>query len=242
MIKRLPIFAAAVIIVAACHALAAQQPPTATRELGIKYVRDSAEYAALVRQVYRTAGEAVERRRPAGVDWAVVLDVDETTLDNSTYQVERAVYGLPYDAAAWNAWVERRQAPAVPGVVGFIDRVRRAGAHVAWITNRDQALGDATRDNLKRAGVWTEDDRLCPQHAQYPKAERRREVAAGRGACGWPNRPMRVVAFVGDQMGDFPSASELIPETGTDDAFGTTCFLLPNPMYGDWTSRVTRVK
>jgi predicted secreted acid phosphatase len=41
-------------------------------------------------------------------------------------------------------------------------------------------------------------------------------------------------------MGDFPDASEHIPDTGTDAAFGRTCFLLPNSMYGQWTSRVTR--
>jgi predicted secreted acid phosphatase len=51
---------------------------------------------------------------------------------------------------------------------------------------------------------------------------------------------MKVTAFVGDQMGDFPTPDENIPEAGSDVAFGRTCFLLPNPMYGDWTSRVTR--
>jgi predicted secreted acid phosphatase len=52
---------------------------------------------------------------------------------------------------------------------------------------------------------------------------------------------MRVVAFVGDQLGDFPSAAEQIPQTGTDAAFGRACFLLPNSMYGGWTTSVTRV-
>ena len=62
----------------------------------------------------------------------------------------------------------------------------------------------------------------------------------GSGDCAWPNTPMRVLAFVGDQLGDFPEAAEAIPGTGSDDAFGTVCFLLPNPMYGSWTTRVTR--
>jgi predicted secreted acid phosphatase len=51
---------------------------------------------------------------------------------------------------------------------------------------------------------------------------------------------MHVLAFIGDQMGDFPDASEGFPDTGSDTAFGRACFLLPNPMYGDWTTRVTR--
>jgi len=174
--------------------------------------------------------------------WAVVLDIDETTLDNSTYQMERAVYGLAFGSDSWNAWVLRREAPAVPGVKRFVDRVRAAGGHVAWISNRDAALTDAIRANLAMVGVWSDDDRLCGIKPQYPKSQRRREVVTGTGDCSWSNTPMRVLAFVGDQLGDFPAAAEMIPGTGSDDAFGTTCFLLPNPMYGEWVSRVTRAR
>ena len=218
-----------------------QQPPTAARGLEIKYLRDSEEYAALARQTYRLAADAVDRARASvSGPWAVVMDVDETTLDNSTYQLERAAYGLPFDNDSWNAWVERRAASAVPGVKSFIDRVRGGGGHVAWITNRDASRGEATRANLASIGVWAGDDRLCGIKPDYPKAQRRREVVTGAGECAWPNVPMRVVAFMGDTMGDFPAASEMIPGTGTDEAFGKTCFLLPNPLYGDWTARVTR--
>src|ERR1700712_3968327 len=107
-------------------------------ELGIKYARDSEEYGALTRQVYRTAGDALAHLTAAvgAQPWAVVLDVDETALDNSVYQLERATYGLPFDQSSWSAWIRRRQAPAVPGAVDFIASVRKAGGHIAWITNR----------------------------------------------------------------------------------------------------------
>ena len=236
-------FAATAGLVCICWmAVVAQQ--TAVRELGIKYMRDSEEYATLTRQVYRLAGEAVMRAaNSAGAQrWAVVLDIDETTLDNSTYQVERAVYGLAFENESWSAWVMRREAPAVPGVRAFTDRIRAAGGHVAWISNRDAALADAIQANLAIVGVWGDDDRLCGAKPQYPKSQRRREVVTGTGDCSWSNTPMRVLAFVGDQLGDFPLAAEMIPGTGSDAAFGTTCFLLPNPMYGDWVSRVTRTR
>jgi 5'-nucleotidase (lipoprotein e(P4) family) len=225
-------------------ALGHAQQPGPVRELGIKYMRDSEEYATLARQVYRMAGDAVARAASAGRpgQWAVVLDVDETSLDNSTYQLERATYGLPYDDGSWAAWVRRREAPPVPGVKTFIDIVRRSRGHVAWISNRNAALTDATRDNLKAAGLWNDDDRLCLQmNAQDPKSTRRRGVATGAGECSWPGTPTAIVVFVGDQLGDFPDAGERIPDTGTDAAFGHTTFLLPNSMYGGWTTRVTRV-
>jgi len=210
--------------------------------LEIKFVRDSAEYATLARQTYRLAGDAVRRaaqtigRSP----WAVVLDLDETVLDNSAYQLERAAYGLPFESASWAAWTERREAAAVPGVVEFVSIVRQSGGHLAWISNRNTTVEIPTKANLQALGVWSDDDRLCLQRdSQHTKRMRRAEVIAGSGNCAW-STAMRVPVFVGDQMGDFPVPDENIPETGTDAAFGRTCFLLPNPMYGDWTTRVTR--
>lgn len=219
-----------------------QSPPTATA-LEIKFVRDSAEYATIARQTYRLATDAVRRAaQSAGrTPWAVVLDLDETVLDNSAYQLERAAYGLPFEPASWAAWTERREAGAVAGVSEFIAAVRQLGGHVAWISNRNTTVETPTRANLQTLGVWNDDDRLCLQlDSQHTKRMRRAEVVSGSGNCAWSGRAMKVAVFVGDQMGDFPAADENIPETGGDAAFGRTCFLLPNPMYGDWTTRVTR--
>jgi 5'-nucleotidase (lipoprotein e(P4) family) len=214
-------------------------------DTGTKYTRDSEEYATLARQVYRLAGEAVGRAAQGfgARPWAAILDIDETALDNSTYQLERATYNLPFDDVSWDAWVTRREAGAVPGVADFIASVRRAGGHVAWITNRDATVVTATRANLQAVHLWNDDDRLCVQDsAARTKRIRRGEVVAGQGACAWSGQPMQIAALVGDQMGDFPEADEKIPNTGTDAAFGHACFLLPNAMYGGWTTKVTRVR
>jgi 5'-nucleotidase (lipoprotein e(P4) family) len=237
-------FIVASIAVACLASVEAQSPPL-VHELGIKYVRDSEEYAALARQVYRLAADAVQRSSPAASNrrWAVVMDIDETALDNSTYQLDRASYGLPFDETSWNAWVLRRAAAAVPGVVPFIAAVRQAGGHVAWISDRDTTTFDATQANLTTVGLWNSDDRLClkdPTDAQRNKAVRRAEVVAGKGACAWNGTVMTVTAFLGDQMSDFPQKGESFPNIG-DESFGHTWFLLPNPMYGGWTTRVTRV-
>jgi 5'-nucleotidase (lipoprotein e(P4) family) len=222
------------------------EPPAEPAHLEIKWVRDSAEYAALVRQVYRQATGAVRaavERLGSGRDWGVVLDIDETALDNSVYQLERAAYGKPFDEPSWNAFVRRMQSPALPGVVDFVNAVRAAGGHVAWISGRDDATREETRRNLAHGGLWNDDDRLCLQTEKaYTKAVRRREVSTGTGACAWPGRPVEVLAYLGDQVGDFPAAGEDLPEAGRDEAFGTRFFLLPDPMYGWWTTRVTRDK
>jgi len=218
----------------------AQAPPAGAT--GIKYMRDSEEYAALIRQVYRQAADAVSRRATtlAPGSWAVVLDIDETALDNSTYQLDRVAYGLAFENTSWNAWVLRREAGLVPGVADFVAGVRRLGGRVAWISNRDAIVGDATRANLRSVGLLADADRVCLQEPQRTKAVRRAELVSGNGSCAWSGTPVHVLAFVGDQMGDFPAADEHIADAGTDDAFGRTCFLLPNSMYGEWVTKVTR--
>jgi 5'-nucleotidase (lipoprotein e(P4) family) len=210
----------------------------------MKYVRDSREYETLTRQIYRMATEAVRgaaSQVPAGQAWAAVLDVDETALDNSIYQLDRAAYGLPFENSSWNAWVRRGAAGLVPGVTGFVNAVRAAGGRIAWITNRDEEVRDATRENLLRYDLWRDDDRLClaTPDRTYNKAVRRKELQSGAGACAWSGIPATVIVFVGDQMGDFPLEAAAHPDEA-DAKFGKQFFLLPNPMYGTWSSQVTR--
>lgn len=243
MHRRLALACAALM---AAAPLAAQQP-----SLEIKYVRDAEEYAALSRMVYRMAGESVTqqaRSLPRGTTWAVVLDLDETALDNSAYQLERVAYDRPFDGPSWDAWVAREEAGLVPGVSGFISLVRKLGGHVAWISDRSGRTADATRANLVKDGLWGDTDLLCLKDgpADSTKVRRRTEVATGQGSCAWTGHPARVLAFVGDQVkdgpgrGDFPGPGEPDSTAGVDSAFGTRSFLIPNPTYGSWTAKVTR--
>ncbi len=229
----------------------APRPPDASRGLETKYVRDSAEYASLCREVYRVATNAVTGTTHSGT-WGVILDIDETTLDNSTYQLERGAYGLPFDDASWSAWIVRKEAGSVPGVEGFVNAVRSAGGKVVYITDRNTEyvapgglatdLVTATRENLERNHLWNKGDLLCLKTGSSDtKAMRRKAVATGAGVCSWSGVSVHIVAFVGDQMGDFPNTGETFTGAGTDAQFGRSFFLLPNPMYGKWTNGVTRV-
>jgi 5'-nucleotidase (lipoprotein e(P4) family) len=225
--------------------VATAQSPASKERLDVKYVRDSEEYWTLVQQVYQGAREAVLRAKaalPRNVTWGVVLDVDETTLDNSVYELDRESYNATFDSGSWNGWVRRQEAPLVPGAREFIAAVRNAGGRIAFITNRDESVREATRRNLSAVGVWQDGDRLCLQtdDQAYTKAARRGELRKGSGRCSWDGQAMTLVAYVGDQMGDFPLSGEEAASTGGTGNFGVKYFLLPQPMYGSWTSRVTR--
>jgi 5'-nucleotidase (lipoprotein e(P4) family) len=212
-------------------------PPTA--QTALKYVRDSAEYHALATQVYRQATAALPAAAKGKGPWAVVLDVDETVLDNSVYQLERVTYGFDYTSPSWEAWCRRKLATPVPGAVAFTEAVRAAGGRVVYVTNRKAVVGDATRENLQAVGLWAEGDSLCPRTGDSSKRARRDGVRGGAGECSL-GKPHRVAMYLGDQMGDFPEDGE---DGGARlELVGTRAFLLPNPLYGDWVFReqVTR--
>jgi 5'-nucleotidase (lipoprotein e(P4) family) len=202
----------------------------------IKWVRTSAEYVALVEQVYRLATAHVEseaRSREPG-RWAVVLDADETVIDNSLYQEERAKAGLGYSEESWDAWVKRREAVPLPGAAPFLAHVRQLGGRIAIVTNRLQTqCDDTTAVFVKYALVF--DAMLCRQNGTpSDKNPRFEAVAAGRTPAG--SGPLDVVAFIGDNILDFPRLSQAVRGQGTTafTQFGVRFFLLPNPMYGSW--------
>lgn len=230
MTKRVFVALAALLVAVPAGA----QTPT---NLAIKWVRDSREYQTLAEEIYGLATRSVEMRRDSvHGPWAVVLDVDETALDNSVYELERAAYHQPFDTASWNAWVRRAAAPPVPGVAAFVARVRALGGRVAWITDRDTSVDASTRENLRKDGLWSDGDALCAKTDEpHPptKRARRQQLRFGVGPCGWPKTPVTVLAYVGDHMADLPDPGEDGGPT-----FAAKGFLLPDPMYGDWEARV----
>lgn len=199
-------------------------------------MRDSAEFPAAALQAYGLARERVEqlaagKRRDS---WAVILDADETVISNVTYQIERARAGLAFSAESWREWVRRREATPIPGAAAFLDRVRALGGRIAIVTNRLQSECDDTAAVFVREQL-AYDVMLCrPDGAPSTKAPRFEAVANGTTPAGGP--PLEVVAFVGDNILDFPTMTQASRQAGdaafTD--FGQRFFLIPNPMYGSW--------
>ena len=202
----------------------------------IRWSRESAEHRALFLQVYRAATEHVERAaaaRPAG-SWAVVLDADETVLDNSRYQVERERAGLGFDSESWRAWTARREAMPLPGAKTFLDRVRNLGGKIAIVTNRTLTECPDTEAVFVAYGL-AYDTMLCkPDGGPSDKNPRFEAVAKGTTPDGLP--PLEIVAFVGDNIQDFPKLGQSLRDQADRafGAFGAVYFVLPNPMYGSW--------
>jgi 5'-nucleotidase (lipoprotein e(P4) family) len=201
----------------------------------IHWARNSAEHRAIYLQTYRLATDQLRvlaRGKTAG-RWAVILDADETVLDNSTFQKRRADLDSAYSEVAWNAWVNERAATALPGAVEFTRTVRELGGKVVIVTNRDETVCSATRQNISSAGIPA-DLVLCKPAGGSDKNPRFRAVQEGTAAAAVP--ALQVVMWVGDNIQDFPGMSQAVrdsAQTALGD-FGRRFILLPNPMYGSW--------
>jgi 5'-nucleotidase (lipoprotein e(P4) family) len=229
-----------VLIVGLVSGCASTAPtPNETRQelrlpLEIHWTRNSAEYRAVVEQTFRLAGEVVERRssgRQQGT-WAVAIDADETLIGNSLQSKERALgSGGPFEEV-WDEWVQRREAPALPGAKLFLERVRGLGGRVAVVTNRRARHCDATVDNLRALRIPF-DVILC-RIDTGDKNARWRAVEEGTADADLP--PLEIVMWVGDNIHDFPGLGQDLrlasPEAFSD--FGDKYFVLPNPLYGSW--------
>jgi 5'-nucleotidase (lipoprotein e(P4) family) len=200
----------------------------------IRWFRSSAEYRGIALEVYRTAGDhlAENARGLATGTWAVILDADETILDNSRHERQLADRNESFTETEWALWVRQRAATAVPGAVEFTRKVHALGGRVAIVTNRADSLCTATRDNLRSVGVDA-DVVLCQLVGQSDKNPRFEKVENGTAATGVP--ALKVVEWLGDNIQDFPGLTQAVRTvSGAYAEFGRRYFLLPNPMYGSW--------
>lgn len=210
----------------------------------VLWTQTSAEYQASARQVYAAARAALDRALatpswvatleggsyidPRPMPPAVILDLDETVLDNSAYRAQLAKAGKHFTLESWNAWVAEGRAGLVPGAREFLLYARMRGVWVHYITNRDcKADGaDPTYKNINALGV---PGILHCRTDTSDKSPRRNTLVA----------QYRVLLLIGDDLNDFVTAATT-PEARQKQMeqygalFGDRWFILPNAMYGSW--------
>jgi acid phosphatase len=173
---------------------------------------------------------------------AIIVDLDETVLDNSFYQARRALAGGEFDESSWDAWVSEGAAPAVPGAVEFLRAASRAGHKVFYVTNRSCPRGtapgagcpsrEATLRNLVALGL---PDAGAPD-ALLQRGDRPEWSGSSKvSRRNWVAERYRIVALAGDDLHDFVDRAEYAQRREElAPLFGTRWFLLPNAMYGSW--------
>jgi acid phosphatase len=174
-----------------------------------------------------------------GLKPAVVLDIDETALDNSPYQARLVKNGGEYNEASWAAWCKEERARALPGAVAFTRFAAKHGIAVIFISNRDKSLDNVTVANLRKAGFPVQGpDAFLGLGTFVPGCEQIGTQKSCRRQL--ISRKYRVLMQFGDQLGDFVTVIAN-SDAGRAKAvapymqwIGRRWFVLPNPTYGDW--------
>lgn len=105
---------------------------------------------------------AYDQAQPlAGQKKAVVVDLDETMLDNSAYSAWQVKANKPFDSKTWAQWTAARQAMAVPGAVEFANYVNTHGGTMFYVSNRKTSEYAATLDNMNRLGFTGANEKPC---------------------------------------------------------------------------------
>ena len=216
--------------------------------LSVLYVQTATEFAANNIQTYANAKDALlkgledsswkaaleqvdnfEDKSPA-----IILDVDETVLDNSNFQARTILSGLSYPNG-WAEWVNESNAGAVEGVYDFLHFADKKGVKIYYLTNRLESFREATKKNILKLGLPFEDDSVLLMRSEEnlrDKTDRRKKIA----------NENRIVLIIGDQLTDFISTKEAYVfhterkklAKKYSDLWGTKWFLVTNPTYGRW--------
>jgi len=201
----------------------------------VRWVRESNEYKSLCYQIYSNATTNLNRQvgvNPYSLNnkdlstYAIVMDLDETVLDNSQYQVELLDKNESFNMTSWAKWVNREEAKLVPGAKEYIDLVRSYGIQLIFISNRMDERLNATINNMKILDIYSESDIfLLRKNKKDKKTVRRNEIYNSTGRMANYNA-YTVIQYLGDAMGDFPSYNSK--------QFSVDQYIFPNPMYGKW--------
>lgn len=203
----------------------------------VAWMQHSGEYRALCYQAFRIGQMRLDEilatdksEKPK----AIVLDIDETVLDNSPLEAYMAIHGKKESGKNWSEWIKMACAEPLAGAVDFLNNAKEHGVTIFYISNRGESKMVPTVENLKKFNFpFADDQHVILQKKDFNKESRRAEVA----------KNYNIILFFGDNLNDFSdlfymqhpdkSAASLVDENKA--LFGQKFIILPNAMYGSWT-------
>lgn len=211
---------------------------SAANQDAVLWQQTSAEYEALCHQAYNLATQrliTLSQMANFKSGMAIVMDLDETVLDNSPYNAALVKNGKSYTENSWNKWVMQIDAEPVPGAVQFIQMAKNLKFQVFFVSNRSVEVEAQTLENLMKIGIEVDRSQLLLKETESSKVQRREKV----------KNMGEIAMLVGDNLADFNDAFDF-PMSSVEsrkeallkysENFGVDYIILPNPMYGSWKS------
>lgn len=202
------------------------------------WYQNSPEMRALYYQGFNIAGERLRQlsKTRTSKPKAVIVDIDETMLNNVRFQAQEIIDNREFSGDFWNEWSQLGKAEALPGAVEFSKLCDSLGIALFYISNRKPNETEATLRNLDSLGfAFAKPEFLLLRDNESSKKARREKVM----------EKYDVVLLVGDNLNDFSEVFENRTENwgipvveAFKSEFGKRFVLLPNPMYGDWEKNI----
>ena len=167
----------------------------------------------------------------AGYCDEIIVDIDETVLDNSPFEAAIITRNAKYPDD-WQKWTKLAKAKACPGSVDFLNYAYNKGVTVFYITNRTFNERETTIQNLISEKFPLADTNHILFKADVSSKEKRRNLIENE---------FYIVELIGDNLSDFTNIFDnKSPEARSSESekiryeFGKKFIVLPNAMYGDW--------
>ncbi|ADZ93058.1 5'-nucleotidase, lipoprotein e(P4) family [Marinomonas mediterranea] len=203
------------------------------------WMQNSGEFKALSYQAFNLAKMSLDdylEQHKGSKKVAVVVDADETVIDNGAYEAWLVGKDFGYSSKTWAKWMEAAQATAMPGALDFLTYAEQKGVEIFYVTNRKMVGLEGTRKNLKALDFpFVDDAHLMLRDSTSNKEPRRQKILAD----------FDIALLMGDNLNDFSADFKTKSLEGSYAAveknkalFGTKYIVLPNPTYGDWEGKV----
>ena len=220
------------------------------------WMHNAAEYEYACETIYRCARPALLRAledtsSTASIEQehmgnfenlppAIILDLDETVIDNGPFQGHIVKHSKNFNGETWKEWSVQKDARPLSGAVEFLAFARANGVTPIYISNRLGSEEDDTIANLNAIGIPANKDVVLLKredgHPEWSSDKNtRREYVA---------RTYRILMLFGDDLNDFVSVKGMSKEERDTASrpykknFGNKWFILPNPSYGSWEPSV----
>jgi 5'-nucleotidase (lipoprotein e(P4) family) len=196
----------------------------------------SGEMKALYYQAYNIAKFMLDKNLASSnpkIKKAVIVDIDETILNNSAYEGYLIKSGTKNFQDEWKKWVEKSSADTLPGALDFLNYAASKGIVVYYISNRGNNEVAQTLKNLQKFKFpFADANHLIFKTEKNSSKEKRRKQVS---------KDYNIILLCGDNLGDFDAAFDNRDERQINDSiikhkseFGKKFIVLPNPMYGYW--------
>lgn len=207
--------------------------------MSTNWFQTSGEAKALFIQGYNIATEKLKEhlKKASSKPYSIILDLDETVLDNSSYSAENIKNGKNWSKESWDEWVNMADAEVLPGAKEFLNFANKNKVQIYYISDRYAEHLDATIKNLEKLGlpVQSREHVLLKQKDDKSGKINRREYVKNH---------TNLILLFGDNLSDFEEFSTKSIEDRNNKVedlakeFGDRFIIFPNPMYGAFESAI----